>query len=442
MGSDMKMLVRDFDAATGTREQFRSLVLYLTRGFEKHAEPAGTRAHYSGLRSCNGRPVDGMEAFSRLAPFWAAWTGPENRDNTVSKHIARGVVNGTDPASPGFWGNFRDNDQKVCEAADIALALWISKDWIEKEIGTPGLESVLNWLSGAVDRNVKDNNWHLFTAMTAAVLSAFGVRPGDNKAAVVRHLSRIYEFETRDGLFRDGLDGETDWYNAWGFHYGLGMIELIAGPDLLSRAREARARFLPDFVRLFSPHGVPMLGRSIHYRGASAAPLTVSVLLGEERVDVGRVRRAVMSLWRYHLKNGMLKNGSVTQGYHGPDPRWVDSYSGPASPLWSLRSLIPLLLLPDTHAYWSAPERPLPVETGDFSTRFGNCRITGSRSTGDVRILMPGPHEKITGAPEKQSLIAAIKGRIRGYVDRPDNYAFRYKQAFYSSLHPFCVKRS
>lgn len=63
-----------------------------------------------------------MEAFSRmlwgLAPLWSQGGGEE-----YLPLFRRGLVCGTDPDHPAYWGAVADYDQKIVEMAAIALTL-------------------------------------------------------------------------------------------------------------------------------------------------------------------------------------------------------------------------------------------------------------------------------------------------------------------------------
>ena len=69
-----------------------------------------------------------MEAFSRpvwaLGPLWAGGGGNPELWNT----FMHGLISGTDPANPEYWGNVGDYDQKIVEMAAIGLALAIAPE--------------------------------------------------------------------------------------------------------------------------------------------------------------------------------------------------------------------------------------------------------------------------------------------------------------------------
>lgn len=418
-------LVTAFAAAPPGRARYRPIVAALTAGFDRHRVMGGAGAAFRGLRSGNGRVADAMEGFTRLAPLWAAWLAGGGDDAGYADRIARGLT-----AGPAAWGPIGDRDQRLCEAADVALTLWMSRAWL----AAPTRDAVLDWLAGAAGRAHADNNWHLFPATVLAVLAAMG-RPAASPAPM---LDRVRQWVTADGLFRDGPGGRIDWYSAWGFHYQLGWIEAVAGPTAWVEA--ARTAALPVVAHLLSPGGPVMFGRSLHYRAAAPAPLVIAAMLGEG--EPGAARHALDTVFGHFLAHDLIVDGRVTQGYHGDQPGWVDSYAGPASPLWSLRALIPALTLAADHPFWTADAIPLPVEIADYRLAVGGCVIEGDAARRQVRLVRLIHRTSATPAPKfvRHGAIARLRDRVRGYVSRPANLAMRYDLAEYSTARPFCLQ--
>lgn len=404
------------------RARYRPLVLALTEGFDAHVTLGGAGCAWPGRRSGNGRAADVMEGFTRIAPLWAAWLAGGGDDPGFSHRVAAGLA-----AGPQHWGAVGDRDQRLCEAADVAITLWLARGWLPAVTA----ERVLDWLAQAAGRAHADNNWHLFPATVLAVLAAMG-RPGDPTLLSAK-LERVRAFLRADGLFHDGPAGRVDWYSAWGFHYQLGWIAAIGGAP--GWVAEARAAAVPIVHHLLTPHGPLLFGRSLHYRAAAPAPLTVAAMLGDDPLPAGAARHALDTTFAHHLAHGLVRDGRVTQGPLGDDPRWLDSYAGPASPLWSLRALIPALTLPQAHPFWTAPPSPLPVERGSFTLPLGGCRIEGDGATGHVTLVRP--EGRARPRFQRHALTARLRDMVRGYVSRPANTALRYDLPRYSTAQPF-----
>jgi len=200
---------------------------------------------------------------------------------------------------------------------------------------------------------------------------------------------------------------------------------------------QARAEFVKSYQYFFTPSGFPIMGRSVCYRMAAPAPLILNQL-DAEHIAPGEARRALDTTWQYFLRHGGARNGNITQGYCGSDARVLDNYSGPASCLWGLRSLIAALYLPESAGFWTAKPHKLAVERGNFeeSIKATGWKLAGTRSTGEVTVHMP---EGRAATPlDSYTREEQVNAERTGYPSRPDNHAAKYERSSYSSAQPFC----
>jgi hypothetical protein len=261
-----------------------------------------------------------------------------------------------------------------------------------------------------------------------------------DEGLVQRHYARWKSFYRGDGWFSDGPGGVFDYYNAWGMNYTLfwiGEMDPDFDPEFI---RESRKAFLGSYKYFLAPSGIPIMGRSICYRMAAAAPLIAGALKSPEVVSPGLGRRALDCLWRHFIAKGALAEGNVTQGYWKKNLRFLDNYCGPASGLWALRSLILAFYSPDKSPLWQDPEELLPVEKGDYEVRIPTLGWTllGRQSSGEVKLVIqknnPGKRVRI----RSYTWFDHLKGILRGRPNRPENRMAAYGLRQYSSLHPFC----
>jgi hypothetical protein len=181
-----------------------------------------------------------------------------------------------------------------------------------------------------------------------------------------------------------------------------------------------------------------MLGRSIGYRMAVPAPLIIGHITDPDVMAAGLARRSLDAVWSYFIRHGAVRGGNVTQGYHGPDPRILDMYSGPASCLWSLRSLVVAFCLPESSSFWQGHAGLLPVEERDYEIKINATGwiIRGRRNGSVIEIELPRPgHEKEWPLREA--------GRLRRFLEvvsgiplRPGNHKAKYERRTYSSARP------
>lgn len=436
-------------AAAPTHAHYEGLFRYFVTGFAVRRSRLGAHADYAGMMSYNGPAADRLEGFSRMAPLLAAWLHGQRPQRVLLAEgtpvdlvelLTTGVLAGTDPASDEYWGDIRHWGQAIVEAADIALALWLAREQVWARFTRDERTRVARWLAQVNGKNIPDNNWHLFVVQVNAVLAALG-EPHDD-AAMEQHYQRAKSFHRGAGWFRDGERAEEpgfDYYNAWGFHYHLQWLRRMA-PDLDPAFIDTALReFVGVYRHFIGPVGLPMLGRSACYRMAAPAPLLLAQATQPTVIAPGEARRALDAVWQYFLRRGAVRGGNVTQGYFGPDRRLLEDYSGPASCLWSLRSLVAAFALPEEHALWQAEPTPLPVERGDYRIPIAvlGWTVAGDRASGAITV-----ETGQSGDPPLQD--AGAFDRLRGLFTRlprrPKNTAAKYERSSYDSRSPYGLR--
>lgn len=436
------------DAGLPALERYRSLFDYFLAGFYTFRSEKGERVHYPGFKSMRGFEIEGLEGFARTAPLLAVWLHTGRTDNghyqadggpgiNLKDLLKEGVVNGTDPQGPAYWGDIGDMDQRTVEAADVALTIWLSRDHVWAELGTKERSNVARWLSGVIHHEVSPNNWLLFRVLIVEVLGALGCDTDESNARA--SYDEFKELYLEHGWFYDPPMG-VDFYNTWAITYTLFWIDRI-NPDFDPAFLGKVLRESADLtLHLISPDGVPLMGRSIGYRMAVPSPVIIGSLLDPGTFRPGQARRALDRVWRYFVARGALSQGCATQGYFGPDIRFVDRYIGPASCQWNVRSLILAFLHDDQADFWTAPEQPLPVEEADYLLELPRLgwRVEGVKATGEVTIAIP-ENTTITAIPENHAPWRQVVEFLFHKPQRPHNYLVKYGLRRYSSGKPaFC----
>jgi len=430
-----------------TADAYHDLVRYFAAGWRTYRLPGRHAAAYPGLPSWSGAQVDDLEGFSRVMPLFAAWCAagrdpdidlPGGGTLSLSEEFRAGLVAGTDPAAATYWGAMPGrSNQRIVEAADVALSLWMFRDSVWTSLGDHHRANVVNWLSQLGDRPGLDNNWHLFFVLVDRILDALG-HPGKIPSARER-FDRIREFHCGNGWFRDGPGGSVDFYSGWGFHYALWWIDRIDPSWDPSFIRDSQRRFVETYRYLIGPDGLPIMGRSICYRMAAPAPLILASTDNRDAASRGQARRALDVVWSYFIRHDAVRNGTVTQGYFADDPRVLDPYSGPASPLWSLRSLVAAFQHPPRGTFWTSPGLPLPVEEKSYEIRLDDPRwiIRGDHASGTISIEVLD--NDADASPRLRTLprMEPLRSRAYGTPWRPPNTAAQYGRRFYRSNPTF-----
>lgn len=447
---DLQYLLSDFVAeGDPSAAAYERLFEYFLEGYLARRSPLGATARYPGMFSYNGAAMDRLEGFSRVAPLLAAWLHGK-RPPTVELRSGRSIdlvdclrtaiLAGTDPSSAEYWGEIRHWKQSIVEAADIALVIWLTRDLLWNDLDAAARRRVGSWLAGVNGKGIPDNNWHLFVAQVDAVLQALG-EPVDTQE-LRRHYQRARGFYCGGGWFKDGDKPGTpgfDYYNAWGFHYQLQWLTRIdpeLDPGFIDKAL---AEFVADYKYFFGPQGFPIMGRSACYRMAAPVPLVFAQATHPDLVTPGEARRALDATWQFFIRRGALADGNVTQGYYGADARLLENYSGPASCLWALRSLIAAFAFPSDSPFWLAAPEALPVELGDFELRITEPGwvLVGNQRESSITIKT----DYAGDAPlESQRVVSRLIELITRKPRRPRNEAAKYRRAHFGSVNPLGIE--
>ncbi|MGR6645987.1 DUF2264 domain-containing protein [Avibacterium paragallinarum] len=389
---------------TFTQEKFELLVNYFIRSFFHYANDDNARADYYGYPSEQGMVSDSIEGAARNYPLLAAYLHYQTHSSEplfiqIRERLAQGFLNASNPQHSGYWGDLTSFQQTICETADFALALWLSKKWIWQQYNAEQQQQILTWLRQINQVQTVDNNWHLFVLLVQFVVKDLS---GIDEICHERY-QRIKEFYVGEGWFRDGEKGNFDYYNSWGFHYGLFWLDQIAPNFDRTFIQQSAVQFCDKFHYLFAPQGFAFFGRSLPYRFAAPSAL-ISTMIQQGKTD-GRGKRIFSTLTQFFIQHSAIQQGNVTQGLFQADRRLVDPYSGAASGLWSLRPLILLLYGSQQIDFWQTEEQPLAIEQQDYGISIPaiNLRIIGTQATQEIVALFQ--HQQYPNAPFSQACL-------------------------------------
>jgi hypothetical protein len=365
-------VVTDRADATGTRDAWTALLARLTIGFARGIPADGSPA-WSRLPDADpANRITGMEGFCRMSVAWSAWLAEpgnpvtlehDGRTVDVLDLVVRGLVHGTDPAGPWYWGDIRDRDQRIVEAAELAFTLWTGRDRILPALGTARLRGVLAWLAQVHGRDVYADNWVLFPAIVATVCRGLG-EPVDDRL-IDEGIDRMLAWYRDDGWYSDGAGHAFDRYTGWAIHWHLLHWAEVDGdrrPDVRDLVVERARTWLRDLPALAADDGaIPFLGRSLGYRFATAGPLGLAAMLGQLPVDPGLARGLIDRSIRYHLAHDAIDATTdwFRVGVWGRRPDVCERYMSAGASAWAVRALVPLSL-PASHPFWSAADPGLP----------------------------------------------------------------------------------
>jgi hypothetical protein len=272
-----------------------------------------------------------------------------------------GLLAGTDPDHPEFWGWPKDFDQRLVEMAPIGFALALVPEELLGGADPAARTRVVTWLRQAERLKPVNNNWWFFRLLVGLGLRRLGEVPDPD--ATAEALTRIDSFYLGDGWYRDGPTHQLDHYVGFAFHfYGLIYAALAPGDDPARAATfRARARaFATDFSRWFGADGAALpFGRSLTYRFAQGAFWGALAFAGEEALPWGEIKGLYLRHLRWWAARPTIldRDGMLSVGYTYASALQGEEYNTAASPYWALKAFLPLAL-PKDHPFWAAEEAP------------------------------------------------------------------------------------
>ncbi|MFJ5957727.1 DUF2264 domain-containing protein [Paenarthrobacter sp. NPDC092416] len=415
MATGFTMPAPDFELSpiTGwTRQHWVAFADHQLLAVRPYVSPRKALIALSGRPSSSGVLSDGMEGFARtfmLAAFRVAGEKGDDPHGHLALYRA-GLLEGTRPGSPEAWLPITDSSQPIVEAASVVLALQLTKPWLWDTLSGDEQAQVADWLQGSSRSTCGDNNWVLFQVLIAEFLAGAGFEY--NAGQIDHGLSRLEDWYAGGGWYRDGDNGGTgdffDYYCGWALHlYPVLWSEFAQGrhPQAQAKAEVFRTRlaaFLEDHVRFFAANGAPVFqGRSLIYRFAAVAPLFLGEAICATHLNPGQTRRIASGAAKYFLDGGAYDGGVPTLGWFGAFEPMTQAYSGPASPYWTSKAFVGLLL-PADHPVWTAVEEASPVETAD-SVRHAegpNYLLHSTAGDGIARVLNHGSDKYYAPGPD------------------------------------------
>lgn len=396
-----------------TRDHWEEMFADLIVPVIDNGSPGKARQIIPGPRSHHGRLADELEGFTRsfimAAPWLATASSPVVRSadgpRDVAGFYAEGILNGTNPKHPEYWGDIVDYAQHLVEMASLAWGLFASRSTIWDGFSAADKKQVAGYLYQCTAVAYHQNNWLLFNVVTNAVLKRLGMPFRQDQ--IDANIDACEHMYIGSGWYRDGSINRIDYYNAWGFHYYYLIWAILDGeskPDIAARHRERireLAAQLPYFVS--GDGSAPVFGRSMIYRFAYLGPVVLAAFMGELDDSMGLMRSVCNRTMQFFADQPIVTDqGFLGLGFVGPNESMLEHYSCGGSPYWASKAFNAFLMPPD-HPFWTATEKPLPISRGDYVYPIEDAGIVlvGSHGDGQVQIVnQKSYHDKVEYNPK------------------------------------------
>lgn len=345
-----------------TKQDLRGALQQLSDPLKPFYSEGSARLRLGTSGAAYPSAISEMEGFCRvlwgIVPLLAGGGKDELWDTCI-----KGIINGTNPEHPEYWGEAQDYDQRLVEMAVLGMALSLIPELVWEPLGIDERQHLFNWLNGINSHPVYDCNWLFFHVLVNIGFKTVGL-PFDAEG-MENNLLRIEAFDIGEGWYSDGIGGHSDYYVPFALHfYGLVYAKLMEAEDpRRSRMfKEKAALFAKDFICWFDSDGAALpYGRSLAYRFSQSAFWSALVFADVDVLPLGEVKGIVLRNLRWWFKQPIFQaNGVLSVGYTYPNLIMAENYNSPGSPYWALKTFL-LLALPDEHPFWEVEELPLPV---------------------------------------------------------------------------------
>ncbi|VGO22323.1 DUF2264 domain-containing protein [Pontiella sulfatireligans] len=344
-----------------TRADVQEAVRQICEPLKPHYSEGKALVHLGATCTNYGERRCEMEAFAR--PFWglmplAAGGGDSNFWDICRK----GLLNGTNPAHPEYWGELGEVDQLAVEMPPIALALALSPDQFWTPFSQAEREQIATWMDQINHKAMSDNNWRAFPILVNASLKKAGMPY--NAEVMEAGLDRLEDFYLGNGWYSDGTGKRMDYYIPFAIHFYSLIYAKLMGDEDPQRAAIFKDRatiFAKDFLHWFTAEGAALpFGRSLTYRFAQGAFWGALAFADVEALPWGEIK----GLFLRHLRHWFRKpiftaDGLLSIGYDYPNLLMSEFYNGPGSPYWAMKAFLPLAVAED-HPFWTSEELPFP----------------------------------------------------------------------------------
>lgn len=385
-----------------TRQDLVEVLLQICRPLKELYSPQCSMLYAGNTGVHYGEKSARMEGFARvlwaLGPLFAG-------DNSALPAAMRleiedwlelyrkGLISGTKPESPEYWGDVYDYDQKMVEMAPIAIALSIAPEKLWNPLTEKQKANVYSWLDQVNDHAVHANNWRFFRILVNTMFRLRNLPFSEEN--LEDDFGVIEECYAGDGWYFDGNPGQMDYYIPFAIQfYGLIYAGLMKkkDPERTQRFEARAALFAKDFLCWFANDGSEIpFGRSLTYRFAHGAFFSALAFDGNEAIPWGEVKSTVMGNLRFWLSKPIFDaKGILTIGYGYPNLIMSERYNASGSPYWALKTFL-LLALDEEHPFWKAEEK-VPKLPSQVLQEKNHMLIARDESGAHVMAFVTGQH--------------------------------------------------
>ncbi|KAF5020389.1 hypothetical protein F66182_7597 [Fusarium sp. NRRL 66182] len=377
------------------------LTRYFSPGKSRIRIPVSTGTHFD-------ESAAQLEGFARplwaIAPLLFGYDSISNKDlaarvDKLAQPWIEGLVAGTDPKHPEYWGAMHDMDQRMVEAEMIAFALLAAPRRFYEPLGTDQKDNIKDWLSSINGKKMPPTNWRWFRIFCnlalvkvcqvplsqvqdemdadLEILDSFyigngwsGDGPWQTPEQARQEQVQALETGRRDVI---GVGRQADYYSgSFAIQFSQLLYSKFAEDMDKSRCdmyRQRAREFGADIWRYFDSNGscIPF-GRSLTYRfacGGFFGALAFAKVpdMPKPLNSPGAIKGFLVRHLRWWAQNSadiFSTDGTLNIGWLYPNMYMAEDYNSPQSVYWCLKTLITVGLAGDDE-FWTLEALPYPA---------------------------------------------------------------------------------
>ena len=353
-----------------TRSDFQTACTQLLEPLVPRMTKYGTRVKIGATATRYDEGGRQLEGFTR--PLWGlASLLAGGGEFSGTQRWLEGLIAGTDPKHPEYWGDIHDLDQRMVELAPLGYTLAVAPDAFWRPLSEEQRGNVERWFLSINAKEMPNTNWLWFRVFANLGLKANGAEY--SKEQIEKDMDHLDTFFVADGWSNDGPYPAHCQMDQYSGSFAIQFLQLLyaklAGDIDQARAKEYRQRgldYAKAFVHYFDKEGrsIPF-GRSLTYRWAQVGfwgALAFADVEPPAPIQWGVVKGLLLRHFRWWTKQGDIFNtdGTLNIGYAYPNQFMTENYNAPGSVYWCMISFTPLAL-PEDHPFWTAEELPHPA---------------------------------------------------------------------------------
>lgn len=313
-------------------------------------------------------PVAKLEGLARTL-FVAAPLLKDNPDLVmngikVADYYRHQLINISNPKSNSYIPHRTGGpSQTLLELGSLAISMKAAQAVLWDPLTKAQKDSLAATMLSYGEGPTIGSNWMFFNVFILSFLKDQGYVVNENY--LESNLKKLLARYRGEGWYNDAP--AYDYYSAWAYQtYGPLWAEMFGqkqSPHYAAQFLRNQHDMVANYPYMFSRDGkMNMWGRSICYRFAATAPLSLYEYDESGEVNYGWIRRIASStLMQFLERPEFLEDGIPTMGFYGPFAPAVQIYSCRGSVYWCGKAFLSLLL-PEDSKYWSATENNGPWE--------------------------------------------------------------------------------